>query len=222
VYVESGIYEEFVATIVDYAKQLIVGSGDGYDVHMGSLTNQRELLRAEEHVNEAIAKGAKVLHGGKRRPDLGPLFYEPTILVDVDHTMKVMTEETFGPIVPIMKVKDADEAIRLANDNEYGLSACIFTRDLRRGERLARLIDAGDVSINRPQLVFGTPSLPMGGDKQSGIGRRNGHEGLLRFVKTQSLVVDTLFGTIPSLTLADPVTITGFLVLRAIRRFIFI
>ena len=135
-----------------------------------------------------------MLYGGKRRPDLGALFFEPTILVDVDHTMKVMTEETFGPIVPIMRVRDADEAIRLANDSEYGLSASIYTRDLKRGEQLARRIEAGDVAINRPLMVFGTPSLPMGGVKNSGVGRRNGTEGLLRFVRTQSILVDTLFG----------------------------
>jgi len=218
VYVESGIYEAFVQKTVEYANQLVIGSGDGFDVHMGSLTNERELLRAEEHISEAVAKGAKVLYGGKRRPDLGALFFEPTVLVDVDHTMKVMTEETFGPILPIMKVKDAEDAIRLANDSDYGLSACIYTSDLRRGERLARQIEAGDVSINRPQLVFGTPSLPMGGEKNSGVGRRNGKEGLLRFVKTQSIITDTLIGSQVSLSQLDPVTLLGVRMMRALHQ----
>ena len=188
------------------------------------MTNERELLRTEDHIRDAVAKGARVLYGGKRRPDLGPLFFEPTILVDVDHTMQVMTDETFGPLVPIMRVRDADEAIRLANDTPYGLSASLYTRDLRRGEQLARRIDAGDVAINRPQMVIGTPSLPMGGVKASGIGRRGGPEGLLRFVQTQSILVDTLFdirlGLKPSLTFTDPVTSNGFRVMRALRRLV--
>ncbi len=218
VYVESGIYERFVERTLETVKQFTVSAAGGFDVCMGCMTNLREVIRAEEHIQDAVEKGARVIYGGKRRPDLGPLFFEPTILVDVDHSMKVMTEETFGPIVPIMRVKDVDEAIRLANDSEYGLSASLYTRDLRRGEQIARRIEAGDVSINRPQMVFGTPSLPMGGVKQSGIGRRNGVEGLMRFVRPQSILIDTLIGSPPSLTFTDPVTLTAFRAMRAVRR----
>ncbi len=218
VYVESGIYDAFVQKIVEYANKLVIGNGDGFDIHMGSLTNQRELLRCEEHVREAVASGAQVLYGGKSRPDLGPHFFEPTVMINVDHSMKVMNEETFGPIIPIMKVKDAEEAIRLANESEYGLSATIFTSDLRRGERLARQINAGDVSINRPQIVFGTPSVPMGGEKNSGVGRRNGKEGLLRFVKTQSIITDTLLIAPTDLTQADPISLFGMQVMRLIHK----
>ncbi len=218
VYVESGIYDAFVQKIVEYANKLVIGNGDGFDIHMGSLTNKRELLRCEEHVREAVASGAKVLYGGSARPDLGPHFFEPTVMIDVDHSMKLMNEETFGPIIPIMKVKDAEEAIQLANESEYGLSATIFTSDLRRGERLARLINAGDVSINRPQIVFGTPSVPMGGEKNSGVGRRNGKEGLLRFVKTQSIITDTLLIAPTDLTQADPISLLGMQVMRLIHK----
>lgn len=220
VYVEAGIYGAFVTRIVEMSEQITLGAADDLAVCMGCMTNEREIARTEEHIRDAVEKGARVLYGGKRRPDLGALFFEPTILVDVDHTMRVMTEETFGPVVPIMRVRDADEAIRMANDSEYGLSASIYTRDLKRGEQLARRIEAGDVGINRPLMVFGTPALPMGGVKNSGVGRRNGTEGLLRYVRTQSILVDTLIGPPPSLTFTDPVTITAFKAMRAIRRIV--
>ncbi|MBI1257603.1 MAG: aldehyde dehydrogenase family protein [Chloroflexi bacterium] len=224
VYVEQGIYEAFLERALTYVQQYTVGAEGGNATCMGCMTNERELLRTEDHLRDAVAKGARILYGGKRRPDLGPLFFEPTLLVDVDHTMHVMTDETFGPLVPIMRVRDADEAIRLANDTSYGLSASLYTRDLRRGEQLARRIEAGDVSINRPQMVIGTPSLPMGGVKASGVGRRGGPEGLLRFVQTQSILADTLLdvrlGMKPSLTFTDPVTSNGFKVMRALRRLV--
>lgn len=188
VYVEEAIYDRFVERLLHYAGQIVLGSGDGFDVHMGSMIDERELRRSEEHIADAVAKGARVLMGGRRRPDLGPLFFEPTILVDVDHGMRIMREETFGPLIPIMKVRDVEEAVRLANDSEYGLSATIFTRNLRRGEQIALNIESGDVAINHPQVSFGTPSVPMGGEKQSGVGRRHGVEGLMRFVKPQSVI----------------------------------
>jgi succinate-semialdehyde dehydrogenase/glutarate-semialdehyde dehydrogenase len=219
-YVESGIYEPFVDKVLEYASQITLGADGGYDVHVGSLTNERELLRTEEHIEDAVAKGARILCGGKRRPDLGPLFYEPTVLVDVDHTMRVMTEETFGPILPIMRVRDADHAIQLANDSDYGLAASIYSRDARRAEQLARRIQAGDVSINRPQMVFATPSLPMGGIKQSGLGRRNGPEGLLRFVNTQSMLIENTIVQPPALTHADPLTRNSYALLRVVRNFL--
>jgi succinate-semialdehyde dehydrogenase/glutarate-semialdehyde dehydrogenase len=220
VYVEAPIYEAFVAKITEYAHKVVVSPQPGYEVHMGSLTNDREVERAEAHIADAVAKGAKIIFGGKRRPDLGPRFFEPTLLTDVDHSMKVMTEETFGPLVPIMKVKDAEEAIRLANDNEYGLSAAIFTGDLRRGEQLATRIDSGDVNINTTQWTFGTPSLPMGGVKNSGMGRRNGPEGLMRFVRPQAILVDNQLLTQPQLSLYSPFNISVALFLRRVRRLI--
>ncbi|MBN8590267.1 MAG: aldehyde dehydrogenase family protein [Anaerolineae bacterium] len=220
IYVEAPIYDAFVTKIIDYAKQVVVSPAEGMEIHMGSLTNDRELERTEAHIADAVAKGAKVVYGGKRRPDLGPRFFEPTILTNVDHTMKVMTEETFGPLVPLMKVRDAEEAIRLANDNEYGLSAAIFTADLRRGEQLATRIDSGDVNINTTQWTFGTPSLPMGGVKNSGMGRRNGPEGLLRFVRPQSVLVDNQLMSKPQLSLYSPFNIRVAMLLRRVRRWL--
>ncbi len=218
VYVEDGIYDKYIDRIKYYANQLKIGSGDGLDVHIGSLTNERELLRAEAQVQDAVVKGAQLIYGGKRRPEIGPLFYEPAILTNVNHTMGVMQDETFGPIVPIMRVKDADEAIRLANDSEYGLSAAILTKDLRRGEQLATRIHSGDVHINTTHWIFGTPGLPMGGVKNSGMGRRNGPEGLLRFVKTQSVVIDNLMMQKPTLARVDGLMLKGALLLRRLRR----
>lgn len=220
VYVESAVYDAFVQKIQHYIEKLTFGPGDGMDVHMGSLTNERELLRTEAHVKDALDKGAKLLYGGKRRPDLGPLFYEPTVLLDVDHSMAVMREETFGPIVPIMRVANADEAVRLANDSEYGLSASIFTKDLNYGEQLATRINSGDVCINRTQMTAGTHALPWGGQKNSGVGRRGGPEGLLRFVSLQSMVIDNQLGAKPELTLADPMTMRLILFLRKVRRYL--
>jgi acyl-CoA reductase-like NAD-dependent aldehyde dehydrogenase len=220
VYVEDAVYDSFIERIRHYASQLKLGAEDGIDIHVGSLTNERELLRCEAQVADAVAKGAQVIHGGKRRPDLGPLFYEPTVLVNVDHNMDVMRDETFGPLIPIMRVKDQTEAIRMANDNQYGLSASIFTGNLGLGEQLATQIESGDVNVNCTQWTFGTASVPMGGVKNSGIGRRNGPEGLMRFVRPQSILIDNQLGSKPNLTLLDPLAINTALVLRKLRRWI--
>ncbi|MFW5691757.1 MAG: succinic semialdehyde dehydrogenase [Chloroflexota bacterium] len=218
VYVEAPIYDHFVERVKTYSEGLNVGPGDGFDVHVGSLTNERELLRVEDHVRDAVEKGAEVIYGGYRRPDLGPLFYQPAVLINVDHSMKVMREETFGPLIPIMKVANAEEAIRLANDNEYGLSGAIFTRDMRRGERLATRLDTGDISVNRNNAVPASPKLPWGGQKNSGVGRRGGPEGLYRFTTTQSILVDRQIGVKPALSLLDPTTLTFLKTVRQLRR----
>ncbi|MCS6836760.1 MAG: succinic semialdehyde dehydrogenase [Anaerolineae bacterium] len=219
-YVEEAIYEPLVERICYYAAQMNVGPGDGMDVHMGSMTNTVELERTEAHIADAVAKGARVIVGGKRRPDLGPLFFEPTVLVDVDHSMDIMREETFGPVLPIMKVSSVDEAVRLANDSQYGLSASIFTRDLKRGEQIALRLDTGDVSINRTQMAVGTPSLPTGGQRASGVGRRNGPEGIIKYCSTQAILIDTMIGQKPELSLADPLTLNLVKTLRVVRRFL--
>jgi len=221
VYVEEAIYEPFIERVRHFTKKIKVGPGDGMNVNVGSLTNERELVRVERHLDEAVAKGARIITGGKRRPDLGPLFFEPTVIVDVDHSMALMNEETFGPILPIMRVKDADEAIRMANDSAFGLSGSIYTRDLKRGEQLARHIRTGDVGINRTGLVtIGTPGLPSGGEKESGIGRRNGEIGLLRFVKSQSVLTDKLMYNPARVDFIDPLTMVGVHTIRILRRWL--
>ncbi|MCL4246768.1 MAG: aldehyde dehydrogenase family protein [Anaerolineae bacterium] len=221
VYVEDAIYESFVERVRHFTQKMKVGAEDGMGVHMGSMTHERELIRVERHLDEAVAKGAKIIVGGKRRPDLGPLFFEPTVVVDVDHTMALMHEETFGPILPIMRVRDADEAIRLANDSDFGLSSSIYTRDFQRAEELAKRIRTGDVGINRTGLVtIGTPTLPSGGEKESGIGRRNGEQGLMRFVKSQSILTDKLIYNPARIEFIDPLTLLGVHLIRILRRWL--
>jgi succinate-semialdehyde dehydrogenase/glutarate-semialdehyde dehydrogenase len=188
VYVEAGIYERFLEGSQHRAQDLVLGSG--WDAHLGSLTNEREVLRAEQQIADAVQKGARVIVGGHRRADLGPLYFEPTLLADADHSMLVMQEETFGPLIALMRVNSVDEALRLANDNAYGLSGVIYTRDVRQGAQIARRIDSGDVSINRPSLIWGASAAPMGGQKASGLGRRGGPDGLRRFVSSQTIVTD--------------------------------
>ena len=145
-----------------------------------------QLEIVDDHVRDAVAKGARVLTGGHAHTDHGR-FYEPTVLVDVDHSMKCMTEETFGPTLPIMKIDSPQDGVRLANDSVYGLQASVWTRDASRGEQLARQLQAGAVSVNDAQMVYGALGLPMGGWKESGLGTRHGAGGILKYTKPQSL-----------------------------------
>jgi len=218
VYVENAIYDHFVERVRHYAGELTIGPSDGFEVNVGSLTNLREIERAERHIEDAIAKGADLISGGKRRPDLGPLFFEPGVLINVDHSMLVMQEETFGPLIPIMRVPNVEEAIRLANDSPYGLSGAIFTKDRKRGEQIATRLNTGDITVNRTNSVPASPRLPWGGQKDSGMGRRGGPEGLMRFVSPQSVVVDKQIGMKPALGLIDPQTLMAAKMMRTVRR----
>lgn len=220
VYVEAGIYDAFLERIRHHIQDLTIGPDDGDHMVMGSMTQEEALKRTEAHIADAVTKGAQVIYGGNRRPNLGPLFFEPTILINCDHSMDIMHEETFGPVLPIMKVQNADEAIALANDSIYGLSASIFTSDLARGEALGLQLDTGDVNINRPQFVTGTPSLPMGGERSSGLGRRGGPEGLLKYTKSQSMVIDSLIGTEASLIIGNPTVKAASRIMRQIRKWL--
>jgi acyl-CoA reductase-like NAD-dependent aldehyde dehydrogenase len=189
VYVEEPVYDEFVQKVVDKVGALRQGESTGpATVEIGAMTFPRQLQIVEEHVRDAVAKGARALTGGRRRPGAG-LFYEPTVLVDVDHTMKAMTEETFGPTLPIMKVADAEEALTLANDSPYGLGGAVFSGDRKRGEQLARRMQAGAVCVNDALLNYVAVELPMGGWKASGLGSRHGAGGIRKFTKQQSLFI---------------------------------
>ena len=187
VYVEAGVYEEFIGRVVERLKALRVGEDDQqfrYDV--GPLATDAQLAIVCEHVDDALARGAEALVGGVRVEGSG--FFQPTLLVDVDHTMLCMQRETFGPMLPVMKVQDEDEAVRLANDSDYGLSATVFSGNRARAERIARRLEAGAVNIND---VFGnlfTLSLPQGGWKQSGMGHRNGADAVLKYSRPQAIV----------------------------------
>jgi acyl-CoA reductase-like NAD-dependent aldehyde dehydrogenase len=141
-------------------------------------------------VADAVERGARVLAGGRRNPAQRGLFFEPTVLDGVNHQMRIMREETFGPVLPIMRVADEAEAMRLANDSHYGLNASIFTGDRRHGVELAKAIESGCVVVNDCMLTYGVPESPFGGVKQSGIGRVNGEQGLRSYCNTQSILID--------------------------------
>jgi acyl-CoA reductase-like NAD-dependent aldehyde dehydrogenase len=192
VYVEEPVYDEFVRQVVDKVGALRQGPSTGPATsEVGSMTFPKQLEIVEEHVRDALAKGARTLTGGHRKEGKG-MFYEPTVLVDVDHTMKAMTEETFGPTLPIMKVADAEEAVTLANDSPYGLGAAVFSGDRHRGEQIARRLQAGAVCVNDALLNYVAVELPMGGWKASGFGTRHGAGGIRKFTKQQSLFISRL------------------------------
>ena len=186
VYVLEAVYDKFVAAVVRDVQELQMGTGEGK--HFGSLINEPQLAITERHVKEAVAAGARALTGGERASGPGS-FYQPTVLVDVDHSMACMTEETFGPTLPIMKVASVDEAIRLANDSPYGLSASVFSGDVGRAKDVAVQLDCGAVNINDVISNLMCTTAPMGGWKTSGIGARfGGVDGIRKFCRQEAVV----------------------------------
>ena len=193
-YVEEPVYDEFVAKVTDKVRALRQGVSTGPGtVEVGAMTFPPQLETVERHVSDAVEKGARVVVGGHRREGQG-MFYEPTVLVDVDHTMECMTEETFGPTLPIMKVRDAEEAIRLANDSPYGLAGSVFSKDTKRGEAVARRIEAGAVCVNDAMMNYSALELPMGGAKASGLGSRHGAGGIRKYCSQQAILVTPSWG----------------------------
>ena len=189
VYVEEPVYDAFVQKVTDNIRQLRQGAPAGVgSVDIGAVTFPPQVDIIDSHVKDAVEKGAKILTGGHPRSGPGR-FYEPTVLVDVDHSMTCMKDETFGPTIPIMKISDPEEGVRLANDSEYGLQASVWTKDVRRGEELARQIHAGVVCVNDAQVNYTALNLPMGGWKESGLGTRHGANGIRKYTKIQSLLV---------------------------------
>jgi acyl-CoA reductase-like NAD-dependent aldehyde dehydrogenase len=186
VYVLEQVYDRFIDAVVRDVLNLKMGAGEGYD--FGALIDDGQVAVTERHVADAVAKGAKVLTGGKRPAGPGS-FYEPTVLVDVDHSMACMTEETFGPTLPIMKVGGVAEAVRLANDSPYGLSAAVFSKDIERANDVALKLDCGAVNINDVISNLMCTTAPMGGWKTSGIGARfGGADGLRKFCRQEAVI----------------------------------
>jgi acyl-CoA reductase-like NAD-dependent aldehyde dehydrogenase len=186
VYVLEPVYDQFVAATVKAVENLKMGSGEGYD--FGSQIDESQVAITDRHVSQAVAAGAKALTGGKR-PEGEGSFYPPTVLVDVDHSMSCMTEETFGPTLPIMKVSSVEEAVRLANDSQYGLSASVFSKDVDRAKAVALQLDCGAVNINDVISNLMCTTAPMGGWKASGIGARfGGVDGVRKFCKQETVV----------------------------------
>jgi acyl-CoA reductase-like NAD-dependent aldehyde dehydrogenase len=186
VYVLESVYDQFVEAVVRDVRNLKMGAGEGYD--FGALIDDSQVAVSERHVADAVAKGAKVLTGGQRPAGPGS-FYPPTVLVGVDHSMLCMTEETFGPTLPIMKVSTVAEAVRLSNDSPYGLSAAVFSRDAERANDVALQLDCGAVNINDVISNLMCTTAPMGGWKTSGIGARfGGADGLRKYCRQETVV----------------------------------
>ena len=191
-YVHRSIYQPFVAACVAKTRQLRVGNGMEPEIEVGPLINQRQLQTVEQQVEDARARGASIKTGGQRLVSLGPNFYAPTVVADVDHEMRIMREETFGPVLSIMPFDSDQEAVHLANDSEYGLAASVWTRDRARGEHIARQIKAGTVLVNDAVSGYGISEAPHGGVKASGIGRTHGWQGLEEMVRIKYLDSDRL------------------------------
>lgn len=184
VYVEQEVANALVERIVAETRKLRLGDPRAPETDVGPLTLERQRQLVEEHVKDALQRGATALTGGAR-PEGEGYFYPPTVLTGVDHQMRVMREETFGPVLPIMAVKDADEAVRLANDSEYGLTASVWTTDPEKARVLRGRLQAGVVTINDCVYSYGEPTAPWGGYKQSGIGRTHGLAGLREMVQVK-------------------------------------
>ncbi|HEY6369354.1 MAG TPA: aldehyde dehydrogenase family protein [Candidatus Sulfotelmatobacter sp.] len=193
-YVHRSLYESFAKACAEKTRRLRVGNGMDSHTDVGPMIQERQVRIVESHVEDAKALGARVLAGGTRLPELGVNFYAPTVLAGVTQDMRIMREETFGPVLPVMACADDDEAVRLANDSEYGLAASVWTRDRKRGDRLARRIHAGTVMVNDVISCFGISEAPHGGVKASGVGRTHGRFGLDEMVRVKYLDMDRVPG----------------------------
>jgi succinate-semialdehyde dehydrogenase/glutarate-semialdehyde dehydrogenase len=188
IYVMDSIYDRFVEKVVAGAKQL--RQSDTGETDVGAVFWDQQLSIIEGHMADAVAKGAKVLVGGRRNPNLTGLYYEPTVVVDVNHDMDLMQKETFGPIVAIQKVKSEEEALRLANDSEYGLNGNVWTSDAEKGQRLAERMATGGVCVNDMAITYGIPEAPFGGVKASGVGQVNGAQGIRGYCHVHPILAD--------------------------------
>ncbi|MFC4557677.1 NAD-dependent succinate-semialdehyde dehydrogenase [Virgibacillus kekensis] len=187
IYVQAGVYDEFVEKFAEAAEQLKVGNGTDESCDIGPLINQAGLDKVNRHVEDAVNKGASVVTGGKELTDSGGVFFQPTVIKDVDRSMVIMQEETFGPVAPVQKIASDEEAVKLANDTTYGLAAYVFTENVARGTKLIEQLNFGIVGWND-----GAPSaaqVPFGGMKESGVGREGGHEGIDAFVESQYVAI---------------------------------
>ncbi|MBO7939503.1 succinate-semialdehyde dehydrogenase (NADP(+)) [Streptomyces sp. S9] len=203
-YVHESVADAFLERFATRTKAMRLGTSLAYGADMGSLVGERQLETVKRHVAEAVAKGAKVVVGGVARPDIGPYFYEPTILDGVVEPMAVCAEETFGPVVSVYRFSTDDEAVELANSTPYGLNASVWTKDGRRGAAVAARLRTGTVNVNEGYApAYGSVQSPMGGMKDSGLGRRHGSEGILKYTEAQTVARQRLLPMAPSLGMDD-------------------
>ncbi|MBI4471122.1 MAG: aldehyde dehydrogenase family protein, partial [Acidobacteria bacterium] len=186
VYVQESIYEDFARQVVEGTRRLKIGWSRLWDVDVGSLISSMHAEKVIRHVETAVGNGAHVLTGGKRRTDLGNAFVEPTVLAGVPPAAPLFREETFGPVISLYPVRTAGEAIRLANDSEFGLNASVWAKNRNQAFQIARQLETGSAAVNGTLLIYNTFDVPMGGVKQSGIGRRHGEHGILKYTQAQS------------------------------------
>ncbi|MFF7472191.1 succinic semialdehyde dehydrogenase [Streptomyces sp. NPDC008092] len=197
-YVAESIRDRFVEAFVARTERLRIGAAYDYSIDVGSLTNTSQLRTVSAHVDDAVAKGATVLAGGKARPDLGPLFYEPTILTDVTPDMTLHDHETFGPVVSVHSYGSVDEAIARANATPYGLNASVWSGNGARGRAVAARVHAGTVNVNEAfAAAWGSIDAPMGGMGDSGLGRRHGADGILKYTEPQTVAHQRIQGFAP-------------------------
>ncbi len=197
-YVQDGIYDKFVPKFIDAVKAMPMGAAYDYRFQMGSMTSAAQVDTIDAHVRDALAKGATLLAGGRARPDLGPFFFEPTVLTDVSSEMSCFGDETFGPLISIYRVSSDDEAIEAANDTPYGLNSSVWTSSPQRGREVAARLRTGTVNINEAfAAAWGSVDSPMGGMGISGIGRRHGAVGLLKYTESQTIANQRLFNLAP-------------------------
>ena len=189
VYVEEQVYQKFVEKVVERVGQLRQGRSDD-EVELGSMSSEEQLKKVIAQVDDAVTKGAKVLMGGRTNPSFPGHYYEPTILINVTQDMSIIQDETFGPVIPIMKVNNADEALSLANDSRYGLDAIVFSRDRAKARQIAQRLYTGTVCINDGLVNYIIPEAPMGGVKESGFSRRHGREGIRKYCYQKTIVID--------------------------------
>ncbi|WP_328583258.1 succinic semialdehyde dehydrogenase [Streptomyces sp. NBC_00370] len=203
-YVHEAVADTFVQRFVARTKAMRLGNSLSYGADMGSLVGERQLKAVTSHVEEAVAKGATVVAGGVARPDIGPYFYEPTVLEGVEEPMAVCAQETFGPVVSLYRFSDEDEAVRLANSTAYGLNASVWSRSGRHAHAVATRLRTGTVNINEGYAAaYGSVGSPMGGMKDSGLGRRHGSEGILKYTEAQTVAHQRLLPLSPSFGMDD-------------------
>ncbi len=199
-YVADAVHDEFVERFLGRLADMRVGGAYDFSCQMGSLTSTEQLEVVTRHVDDALSKGATLLAGGRARPELGPLFYEPTVLSGVTEAMECFAEETFGPLVSIYRVRSDREAVELANATRYGLNASVWSRSSRRGRDVAAQLRSGTVNVNEAYAAaWGSIDAPMGGMGDSGLGRRHGPGGILKYTEAQTVARQRLFNLAPPL-----------------------